>query len=253
MFRRAEQPTTSHEPVQPIITTRYFRGCSDYSECAAISRLCRGPGADPHPIARHLTRGSPTICVVAEHAGRLAGYLLVLPRAGGLELVDLAVDPAWRRRGVGTHLMGWLRLPAGGGLRRAGPDVDRRGCPRGGHRPALLPAVARVPGPARLDGEVRPRGRDNPYGLGREAAGGSGRRGEGESVNATSPIRPPAGPARGGNPTHDIGGAPISRDRVLAIEYGCRDGGIQRALAAHPLRRAGPCGYPRFAPRDRAR
>lgn len=46
-----------------------------------------------------------TICIAAEKAGRLIGYMLAYEAAGEAEIVRIAVEKESRRQGVGGHLM----------------------------------------------------------------------------------------------------------------------------------------------------
>lgn len=46
-----------------------------------------------------------TICIAAEKAGRLVGYMLVYEAAGEAEIARIAVDRDMRRQGVGSHLL----------------------------------------------------------------------------------------------------------------------------------------------------
>jgi ribosomal-protein-alanine N-acetyltransferase len=48
---------------------------------------------------------NPDLCIVAEVNGRIAGYVIsrILPGIG--DLASLAINPAYRRRGIGTALL----------------------------------------------------------------------------------------------------------------------------------------------------
>lgn len=46
-----------------------------------------------------------TICIAAEKAGRLVGYMLVYEAAGEAEIARIAVDKEMRRQGAGGHMM----------------------------------------------------------------------------------------------------------------------------------------------------
>lgn len=46
-----------------------------------------------------------TICIAAEKAGRLVGYMLVYETAGEAEIARIAVDKEMRRQGAGGHMM----------------------------------------------------------------------------------------------------------------------------------------------------
>ena len=46
-----------------------------------------------------------TICIAAEKAGRLVGYMLAYEAAGEAEIARIAVDKEMRRQGTGGHLM----------------------------------------------------------------------------------------------------------------------------------------------------
>lgn len=46
-----------------------------------------------------------SICIAAEKAGRLAGYILAYEVAGEAEILRIAVDKEMQRQGVGSHLM----------------------------------------------------------------------------------------------------------------------------------------------------
>lgn len=65
-----------------------------------------GDRLTPRHFRHLLTKGS-TACVVAEDGGRLAGYALVLFKAGTkfARLYSFAVDGRWRRQGIGRRLL----------------------------------------------------------------------------------------------------------------------------------------------------
>ena len=48
---------------------------------------------------------SSSICLGAFRLGRLIGYLVVSRYADDWHIMNLAVDPAWRRRGVARQLL----------------------------------------------------------------------------------------------------------------------------------------------------
>lgn len=56
---------------------------------------------------RRLVREGRALCLVAENDGRLAGDAIALPRRGSrsLRLYSVAVDPAFRKAGIGTALL----------------------------------------------------------------------------------------------------------------------------------------------------
>lgn len=77
-----------------------FARAEDLERIGAIQALC--PGASqwqPHEYLRYST-------LVAEIAGEVIGFLVYMETVPGeYEILNLAVDPAWRRRGVATALL----------------------------------------------------------------------------------------------------------------------------------------------------
>jgi ribosomal protein S18 acetylase RimI-like enzyme len=81
----------------------------DAASLAALDEVCFP--ARPYPegmIAKHIGRGAP--CQLAERArdGALAGFVMVdlHPQTGDGLLLTIDVGPDWRRRGLGTALLG---------------------------------------------------------------------------------------------------------------------------------------------------
>jgi tRNA threonylcarbamoyladenosine biosynthesis protein TsaE len=86
-------------------------------DCPAVAALIRAAFAaqpvhiDPPPsalretaesIAAHLAAGGGAVTCVC---GRIAGGVMWEPNEGGLYMQRLAVDPAWRRKGIGRALV----------------------------------------------------------------------------------------------------------------------------------------------------
>jgi len=92
---------------------------ADYDEVLALWRACAGIGltaADERPAIAAYLAHNPGMSFVAEAGGRIVGAVL-----GGHDgrrgyLHHLAVQPAWRRRGLGRALTGAVldRLRAAG-------------------------------------------------------------------------------------------------------------------------------------------
>jgi ribosomal protein S18 acetylase RimI-like enzyme len=70
---------------------------------------------------RHFLTAPGATLLIAEHDGKLAGYVLVLypPRSRRARLYSIAVAPHLGRRGVGTHLLAAAEQAARGRGRRS--------------------------------------------------------------------------------------------------------------------------------------
>jgi len=77
---------------------------ADAPALVAIERRCFG---DPWSEAsfRDALRASWTFGLVAEHADGVIGYLIAREAAGTGEILNLAVDPPWRRQGIAQALL----------------------------------------------------------------------------------------------------------------------------------------------------
>jgi len=74
----------------------------------AIARLERESFADPWPreaLLAELQVDRLRRPLVAENDGTVVGFLMAWSVADELHVINLAVDEAWRRRGIGTRLL----------------------------------------------------------------------------------------------------------------------------------------------------
>lgn len=53
-------------------------------------------------------REYPNGFIVAENENEIRGYTIGRPKNGGAEIISLAVDSKWRRKGIGTKLTNFL-------------------------------------------------------------------------------------------------------------------------------------------------
>lgn len=102
---------------------------SDATRIAQMSRRWIEHGLawryTPDAIASRI-RDAETEVVVGRAAGRVVGFAVMEFRfdAQRAHLVLLAVEPAWRRRGVGGELFGWLeKLVRLGGIATVGLEL----------------------------------------------------------------------------------------------------------------------------------
>ena len=83
----------------------------DASRLAAMSRRLVEAGLEPcwtaGRIARHM-RHADSVVLVARAAGGVAGCAIMQFSDDAAHLSLLAVEPAWRRRGIGRRLLAWL-------------------------------------------------------------------------------------------------------------------------------------------------
>ncbi|GKH34259.1 bifunctional tRNA (adenosine(37)-N6)-threonylcarbamoyltransferase complex dimerization subunit type 1 TsaB/ribosomal protein alanine acetyltransferase RimI [Muricomes sp. OA1] len=99
---QAERERAEREKQAELIV-RYLRA----EDAAAAAEMERQIFSDPWSETSVLdTINQPqTICIAAEKAGRLIGYMLVYEAAGEAEIVRIAVEKESRRQGAGSHLM----------------------------------------------------------------------------------------------------------------------------------------------------
>jgi len=75
---------------------------ADLGQVASIERAVH---AHPWTLGNFLdSLGSEYQCWLAERAGEIVGYGVVMVAAGEAHLLNLSVAPVWQRRGVGTEL-----------------------------------------------------------------------------------------------------------------------------------------------------
>jgi ribosomal-protein-alanine N-acetyltransferase len=72
-------------------------------DLAALMRIQRASAGAAQWASEGVTR-----CIVAEVGGYVAGFLAYQQLAGEVEVMNLAVDPPQRRRGVGRALLNFL-------------------------------------------------------------------------------------------------------------------------------------------------
>ncbi len=63
------------------------------------------PNAWSREVLAEWIQRADTDCRVLEQEGRVVGFLLVVYETGGLHMVNLAVDPEFRRRGLGLSAL----------------------------------------------------------------------------------------------------------------------------------------------------
>lgn len=82
----------------------------DHDRFAEIELSADGPWSKADIV--DATRSRDLIAVVAEHGDTIVGHLLYRNRKDSIEVVRLVVDPAYRRRGVGSRLVDFLKRKA---------------------------------------------------------------------------------------------------------------------------------------------
>ena len=86
---------------------------SDAADIAALSKDAIEHGLSwswtPLRVLRSM-RDASTNTIVAREGGTLAGFAIMKYRDDEAHLLLMAVDAAWRRKGVGSALMDWLEL-----------------------------------------------------------------------------------------------------------------------------------------------
>lgn len=73
-----------------------------------VETIERASFSDPWPLAllrAELIPDASRICLVAERRGEIVGYLMSWPIGERLHVLNIAVDPSVRRRGVGSQLL----------------------------------------------------------------------------------------------------------------------------------------------------
>ena len=81
---------------------------SDFSPLLALDKLCFPPGiAYVTQALQMFLKPKDRIVIVAEQAGRIAGFVIAQPQRDGVSahIITLDVDPSMRRSGLGTELM----------------------------------------------------------------------------------------------------------------------------------------------------
>jgi ribosomal-protein-alanine N-acetyltransferase len=78
---------------------------SDFGELFALDRACYVPGiAYSKSMLRWYLNAPGAICIVAEDAGEIVGFILAEAKPPGAHIITLDVAENSRRRGVGTRL-----------------------------------------------------------------------------------------------------------------------------------------------------
>src|SRR5215510_13429943 len=78
----------------------------------------------------HELRSPYSRLIAAEWHGQVIGYLCAWLIADELQILDVAVDPAHRRRGVGKHLLQYILIEGQrGGARSASLEVRKSNAP----------------------------------------------------------------------------------------------------------------------------
>lgn len=80
---------------------------SDVEQVAALEKLCFSAPWSENSIRSELTNPL-SLWVVAAENDRLAGYVGSQSVMGEADMMNLAVDPAYRRQGIGTGLVSVL-------------------------------------------------------------------------------------------------------------------------------------------------
>ena len=95
------------ESATPSVRLRALRA-DDHGACLALWGLCDGVAVrmweDATGLARLIDR-NPSMSWAAEYAGRLVGTVLCGHDGWRGWLHHVAVDPAWRRRGIATAMV----------------------------------------------------------------------------------------------------------------------------------------------------
>lgn len=99
---QAERERTEREQNAELISRTIRAG-----DAAAVAELERQvfPDAWSEKSVLDTIRQPHSICVAAEKAGRLAGYILAYEAVGEVEIARIAVDREMRRQGVGSNLL----------------------------------------------------------------------------------------------------------------------------------------------------
>jgi ribosomal-protein-alanine N-acetyltransferase len=85
------------------------------ADLPVVTRLERASFSDPWPASGflELLHAPHSLLTVAEERGTVVGYSVLVVVADEAELANLAVDPAWHRRGIAQHLVRGVMQEAG--------------------------------------------------------------------------------------------------------------------------------------------
>lgn len=84
----------------------------DLDSLVAIEQACF-PNAWSRRVLVDWIQRADSDCRVLEQEDRIVGFLLIVDEPGGLHLINLAIDPAYRRRSLALSALEWVDELAG--------------------------------------------------------------------------------------------------------------------------------------------
>lgn len=88
----------------PGISIRTPRG-QDLPQVVALEKRCFVDPWNSEALEQELAVDRLRLPLIAESAGKVVGYLMAWKIVDQLHILNIATDPDWRRRGVGTALL----------------------------------------------------------------------------------------------------------------------------------------------------